>query len=160
MFIRFRTIPELDRLVDELHESVNRLFERDFEEGRRGRTTTKAMWEPQVEITETSEAVIADVELPGVRPKDVEVLFRDGELIIEGKRERERFDHGKYLRQERPYGKFRHVIRPDSPVDEQNITATFRQGLLTIWMPKSESATTRQISIKVSEPQNQNRKEG
>jgi HSP20 family protein len=135
-----------------LHREMNRLFEdvlRGFPalermggplmEGRFG-------W-PKIELSETDKALTVSAELPGMTEKDVQVEIANGVLTIKGEKKAERTDEGKYF-SERYYGAFERQIPLDGVV-EDNVEASFRDGVLTITLPKSDEARSgvRRIAI-------------
>jgi HSP20 family protein len=105
---------------------------------------------PRVDVSETDSEVKIEAELPGVDEKDVEVVLSEGRLTIKGEKKQETEDKGdNYYRMERSYGKFSRVIPlPDGVVDNENVDATFKNGVLTITLPKLEEA--QQISRRIT----------
>lgn len=105
-------------------------------------------WAPPVDIRETGEAVIIVAELPGVRQEDVQVTVLDGTLTLRGERKLVPAAEGEaVLRRERVAGPFvRHVMLPAS-VSPTGVTATYRDGVLTIRAPKKETTKPRTVAI-------------
>ncbi|WP_262029647.1 Hsp20/alpha crystallin family protein [Microvirga sp. Mcv34] len=121
-----------------LHREMNRLFDdvlRGFDVAPLGGTNRRAGW-PQVEVVETDKEVRVSAELPGLEDKDVEVLMQDGVLTIRGERKSEIEDKERAF-SERYYGRFERRIPMAWDVDEDKIEATFRNGVLTVTLPKS-----------------------
>ncbi|MBO4225436.1 MULTISPECIES: Hsp20/alpha crystallin family protein [Bradyrhizobium] len=126
-----------------LHREMNRLFDDVFRgfgsfgpisspllEGRFG-------W-PKIELSETDKELTVSAELPGMTEKDVQVEIANGVLTLRGEKKAERTDNGKYF-SERYYGAFERRIALDG-VAEDKAQASFRDGVLTITLPKSEEA--------------------
>ena len=125
---------ELDRMVDEL----DRVFDMPVS-WRRERHFT-----PMVDIKEMDDAFVLTAELPGMKPEDVEVTLQKNVLTICGEKEtKKEEDKENYYRMERSYGSFtRTVPLPADVVDDDNVDATFADGVLTIKLPKLPEAQT------------------
>jgi len=108
-------------------------------------------WAPPVDICETDDALVIVAELPGVKQEDVQVTVLDGTLTLRGERKVEPVGEAEaVLRRERATGPFvRHVLLPTS-VDPTGVTATYRDGVLTIRVPKKETAKPRTIAVDVN----------
>jgi len=131
-------------------KEMDRLFER-FLEPAWAEVTTVGLWEPKVDISETKDAVTVKAELPGVDQKDIAVSLQDGVLTIKGEKEEEKEEKDKqYHRVERSYGGFARVIRMPAPVEAGKVTATFKDGVVTISLPKSPEAKGTTISVKAA----------
>ena len=133
-----------------LHREMNRLFDdvmRGFDMAPLGGTNRPVGW-PQVEVVETDKEVRVSAELPGLEDKDVEVLMQDGVLTIRGERKSE-IDDKERAFSERYYGRFERRIPMAWDVDEDKIEATFRNGVLTVTLPKSPESRpqARRIAI-------------
>jgi HSP20 family protein len=101
---------------------------------------------PLADIEETDEAYLIDIDLPGVRKKDIHVEANNGRLVITGERvERERA--GLLRRRTRSYGRFHFEIRLPEPVDEDKIEASFDDGELRVVVPKRQAASRRHIKV-------------
>jgi HSP20 family protein len=106
---------------------------------------------PAVDLAETEKAYLVSVELPGMAEKDVQVQLRGNQLVISGERKWEDVKKTKaYHRVESRYGAFeRSIILPDNlRLDPDAISATFKNGVLEITVPKTEPTPAKQISIK------------
>jgi HSP20 family protein len=132
-----------------LHREMNRLFDDVFRgfgpslsplmEGRFG-------W-PKLEVSDTDKTLTISAELPGMTEKDVQIEIAKGVLTIRGEKKDERKDEGKHFT-ERSYGAFERQI-PLEDVDEDKAEASFKNGVLTISLPKSENprAGVKRIAI-------------
>lgn len=107
-------------------------------------------WAPRVDIAETENAFEIKVELPEVKKEDVKVNVYNGVLMLRGERKQEKEEHGKkFLRVERKYGSFtRSFTLPDN-VDETDIKAVFKDGILNLQIQKTEEAKPKAIEVKV-----------
>ncbi|WP_441244601.1 Hsp20/alpha crystallin family protein [Tardiphaga sp. 768_D3_N2_1] len=133
-----------------LHREMNRMFDdvfRGFDLAPFGSTRTlSALGWPQIEIDETDKEVRITAELPGLDEQDVNLEIADGVLSISGEKKSESEDKGRRF-SERYYGRFERLI-PLQDVDDDKISATFKNGILTITVPKSaEGKNVRRISI-------------
>lgn len=129
-FITFHR--EMNRLFDDVFRGFGSLGPagRPLMEGRFG-------W-PKIELGETDKALTVSAELPGLTEKDVQVEIANGILTLRGEKKAERTDAGKYF-SERFYGSFERQIPLDG-VLEDRAEASFRNGVLTITLPKSDEA--------------------
>lgn len=107
-------------------------------------------WAPKVDIIETDKAFVIKAEIPEVNKEDVKVTVDNGVLTIRGERRKETEEKGKKIhRIERHYGIFtRSFTLPDN-VDEENIKASFRDGMLNLQINKTEEAKVKAIEVKV-----------
>lgn len=126
---------------------MDQLFDSFFRPARSGIAT----WLPPINISETEGEYRVDVELPGLRAEDVNVELHDGKLTVSGERKSEQqSEDRRYHRVEHVYGKFERALKLGSPVEEENVSAEFKNGVLHISIPKSEQAKPRRIEIKSS----------
>jgi HSP20 family protein len=125
-------------------DRLNRLFEDLHSEGTRA-------WVPAVDIYETDgHEVVIKAELPDVRKEDINITFENGVLTLSGQRKQEEsVEKGQVRRLERRYGAFsRSFTLPDS-VDASAIAAVYKDGVLTIRLPRREESKPKQISVSV-----------
>ncbi len=103
---------------------------------------------PAIDVSETDNAYKVSVELPGTSKDDIEVTVEQGRLNIRGeKKEESREEDEDYLRVERSYGKFSRSIPLPSTVDEEDIEASFEDGVLQCHLPKTGEARGQRIEI-------------
>lgn len=122
-----------------LHREMNRLFDDVFRGF--GRTSLAPMMEgrfgwPKIELEDGDTKLIISAELPGMTEKDVQVEIANGVLTIRGEKKAERNGEGKYFT-ERYYGSFERQI-PLEDVREDKVQASFKNGVLTVSLPKSD----------------------
>ncbi len=110
---------------------------------------TNGTWAPPVDVAEEGNKIMVKVEVPGMEEKDLKVHFEDGVLTVSGERQFERKDERNYHRIERSYGSFTRTFSLPRSVDVNTITASYRNGVLEIEIPKKEEAKPRQIEINV-----------
>jgi HSP20 family protein len=108
-------------------------------------------WFPVLDVTEEKNQYIVDVEVPGVKKEDVKVLFDNGVLTIEGERKSNaETNERNYHRIERSYGKFLRHLKLGTDVDVQGIKASYKDGVLSVVVPKVEKAKPLAIDIAVN----------
>lgn len=108
-------------------------------------------WMPPVDIFETDGEVVLKAELPGVKPDDVEVRVENNTLFLRGERRFEKeVNEENYHRVERSYGSFSRSFTLPSSIDSDKVKAEYKDGLLTLTMPKREEAKPKTIKIAVS----------
>jgi HSP20 family protein len=129
----------------------DRLF-RDAFSSQHGETELSTRsWAPPVDIYETEEAIVLKAELPGVDPKDVEVRVEDNTLYLKGERKFEKeVKEQNYHRVERSYGSFARSFSLPNSISTDQVRAEFKDGLLTLTMPKREEAKPKTIKIDVT----------
>jgi HSP20 family protein len=107
-----------------------------------------AAWVPAVDVTEDTDGVQIGIELPGVRPEEVNISLENGVLTIRGEKKQVRDARGDQLRRfERRYGSFERGFTLPTTVDVERIAARFEHGVLTVTLPRAEQAKPRRIEI-------------
>jgi HSP20 family protein len=148
--IRFRSFPQaLDpsRDLTDIQTQMNRLFENFLGQPSPSGMMERA-WAPPVDMYETKNEVVAAVELPGLSEKDIRISLTGDLLTIQGERHwnDEAREAGHY-RQERWFGKFERVLSLPIPVETGQAKAAYRDGVLTIKLPKIEGVKPKEIKI-------------
>jgi HSP20 family protein len=134
----------------DIQTEVNRLFDSFFGRPSGGATQGGSAWAPVVDMYETKDDLVLTVELPGVREKDVTVSITGDLLVIKGERRfAQEVKEQSFLHVERTYGKFERLIQLPMPVQSDRVTATYRDGLLEIRLPKVEAVKPKEIKIDV-----------
>jgi HSP20 family protein len=137
-----------------LHREVNRLFDdvfRGFGSGLPSVGSVSAYgggW-PSVEISNGEKEIKVTAEVPGLEEKDIEVLLDDGVLTLKGEKRSETEDKDRQF-SERHYGRFERRIPVGYEVKEDQVDARFKNGVLTVTLPKTEKAQSqvKRIAIK------------
>ena len=105
---------------------------------------------PAVDIEENENAYHVSMELPGMEKKDIKISYQDDVLTISGEKKDQKEDKDKnYHYFERRFGKFERSFRIHTDVIEDKIDANFKDGVLTVEMPKAEIAKPKEIEVKV-----------
>jgi HSP20 family protein len=116
-----------------------------------GRAYSRNTWVPALDVRETDDNFELTLDLPGIDPKDVSVNYEDGMLTVSGKREFSEERQGEtWHRIERSFGTFARSVRLPRTADADKIEAGFDKGVLTISVPKAETAKPRQIEVRSS----------
>ncbi|MGB9594878.1 MAG: Hsp20/alpha crystallin family protein [Candidatus Poribacteria bacterium] len=102
---------------------------------------------PPVDVVEKEDKVQIVATLPGVDKESLDLTILGDTLTIAGEKKSSVQDGITYIRRERPFGKFRKLIDLPFSVDQEKITATYNNGILTITMAKAESAMPKQIKV-------------
>ncbi|MFD0055933.1 Hsp20/alpha crystallin family protein [Streptomyces sp. NPDC127168] len=130
---------------DELLNQMSGLLESTV-----GGATPAAAWTPLADVTETEDAFEVEIELPGVKSKDVHVEANGQELVVTGEiKEKERT--GVLRRRARRTGAFEYRLRLPGEVDAERVTADISTGVLTVTVPKAEAAKPRHIQVTESD---------
>jgi HSP20 family protein len=140
--------PLMPRTGTDLRREIERLFDRFLEPGWLQMPALGA-WQPKIDVSETKDAVIVKAEVPGVDQKDIGLSLQEGVLTIKGEKQEEKEEKDKrYHRVERSYGAFVRAIRLPAAVDSSMVSATFKDGVLTVALPKTAAAKGTAIPIK------------
>src|SRR5947207_5823131 len=131
-----------------LQDRMNRLFDDAGRTWRADEPAATTTWSPAVDIFETEGEIIVKAELPGMERKDITLHLENNVLSLRGERkfEKETKDEN-YHRIERSYGAFSRSFSIPATVDDENIRAEYKDGVLNIVLPKKEQARPKQIKI-------------
>lgn len=129
-------------------EPLFRLFETLFNNQDQGEEIATRTWTPPVDVRETEEAFIVSAELPGLSREDIDITLENNILRVAGERKLERDEKkDNYHRIERSYGAFTRAFAMPSQVDAERVQADFKDGVLTITVPKAAAARPKKIAI-------------
>jgi HSP20 family protein len=138
------------RELEELQTRMNRLFN-DTPVGRTDEPFLFADWAPAVDIQQTDREYAVKADLPEVKQEDVKVELQDGVLTIEGELKQEKEEKGKkFHRIERQYGQFIRRFALPTEVDAAKVHAEFKDGVLSVKLPKSTNGKAKSVEIKVA----------
>ena len=133
----------LNRWEDEMEDLRKQLW------GRDGASLLSTDYMPKVDFVETEKQFEVTVDLPGLKPEEVSVELKNGELWISGEHKEEKEEKGKtYHRVERHHGEFRRVLAVPNGIDEEAVEAKFEDGVLRVAVPKNEEARPKHIHVK------------
>ncbi|MDW7681692.1 MAG: Hsp20/alpha crystallin family protein [bacterium] len=109
---------------------------------------TDSVWNPAVDITEKSDGYEVKAELPGMKKDEIKISCEDDVLMISGERKSEQDEKkDNYHRIERRYGKFQRSFYLPKNVKANDIKANYKDGVLTVTIPKSEEAMPKEIAV-------------
>jgi HSP20 family protein len=117
------------------------------QEGRAERTRGGQAYRPHVDILETGDELTLVADLPGVKNEAIEINFDDGLLTIQGSVEKRYHENVSFLLREYGIGDFYRTFRVGEQIDAGKIHAEFRDGVLTVHLPKAEKAKPRKIAV-------------
>ncbi len=131
---------EMDRLVDTFLFGVP----------QRGDLWEEAEWLPAVDVAETKNEVVVNVEIPGMDLKEFDLSLRERTLTIKGEKKKEKVEEEEnYHLVERRYGTFARSVLLPHEVHSDKIRASYKDGILRVTLPKSREAKKKEIKIKV-----------
>ena len=136
---------EMDDLVDRYMKSFGAL-----RPGAQEPIAAAGDWSPRVDISETETDFVVKAEIPEVRKEDLHVTVENGVITLKGERKQEKEEKGtKIHRIERYYGSVCRSFTLPANVDENKVTATFKEGVLTVQLPKTAETKPSAIDVKV-----------
>jgi len=148
--VRFDPFRELDRLQNE----VNRLFEGYNSTGEGPTAMPQAngpagrVWSPAVDVAETQNEIVLRAELPGMKQDDIDIELTGDTLTLRGERKFANEDRKEnFVRVERSYGRFQRSFTLGVPVQFDAVTASYRDGVLEVHLPKSEETKPRKVQV-------------
>lgn len=137
--------PTLDRWSN-LRDELDSLLDLPFL-GNSQRQDLFSGWSPALDLYQNNDNVVAVLELAGMRKEDIEISLHDGMLTISGERKPIAPNGEPAQRTERYVGSFRRSVTLPVPVDPNKVNATYRDGILTVTMPKAEEAKPKRIEV-------------
>lgn len=134
-----------------VQRDINRLFDNFFRGGTQDDGSYgMSYWTPAVDIAEQDNEYVVKVELPGVSKEDVKITLESNILTIRGEKKQEKNSkEDNYHRMERTYGSFQRSFTLPTTVKNDKIDAVYKEGILTVTLPKAEEAKPKQIEVKV-----------
>jgi HSP20 family protein len=141
------------RNLSNLQDQVNQLFESATP--AQGDNSALTLWAPAVDIHETENEVVLKADIPGVNEKDIDVRVENNTLTVRGERSfNKEVKEDNYLRIERNYGSFSRSFGLPNTVNTEAIKADYKNGVLTVEMPKRAESKPKQVKINVANSQN------
>jgi HSP20 family protein len=131
-----------------LRDEMNDLFGRFFEDWPLAGTRQETWW-PVLDIAEHEDAVVVNAELPGLKSDEIDISVQNNVLTISGQKKESKEEKGEeYYHVERRFGSFRRDVTLPASVDADKVEASYRDGVLTITLPKTEQAKPKRIEVK------------
>ena len=140
-------------LLDDMRREFDSMMTRFFGENAvADEETSRFVWAPRVDVSETDKALMVKADLPGVAPEDLEVSISNGALILRGeKREEKKEQKEDYKRSERFVGRFYRSIPLPEGCDAERIDAKTAKGVVTVTIPKKPAAQPKKIAVKAAD---------
>ena len=144
---RFEPFRGVTTLQDQINRLVNEAFDRTSDEAN---LTT---WAPAVDIYETEHELVVKADIPEIKPEELDIRVENNILTIRGERKFEKeVSENNYLRVERSYGSFSRSFSLANTGNAEAIKADYKNGVLTLSIPKREEAKPKQIKVNVEAP--------
>lgn len=136
--------------LSSLRDELDRLFESPWTELARTSQLLSG-WTPALDVYEDKDNFVVRAELPGMKREDIDVSLHDGALSVSGERKTEKqYEEAEVYRRERFFGKFQRTVSLPAPVAADKVKAQYKDGVLTITLPKTEEAKPKQIDVNVN----------
>jgi len=135
--------------LDRIRRRMDRMWERltgDYDP-----STYETDWAPSLDLADRGESLVAELEVPGMDPKDIQISVTGDTLTVSGEKKRERQEtQDAYHLVERTYGNFSRSIRLPAEVSPDRVAANYKDGVLRITMDKTEPAKIKKIEVKAA----------
>ena len=146
--------PELSwspfRQLSTLRDEIDRLFESPLTALTAASQQFLSGWAPAIDLHEDNDNLVLRAELPGMKKEDIDISLQEDLLTLSGERKEEQYHKdAEVYRSERFLGRFQRTITLPFPVDVSKVQAAYKDGILTVTLPKAEHAKPRQIEVRV-----------
>jgi HSP20 family protein len=132
-------------------ESMRREMDRIWDRFSRESSTSERDWNPSLDLMETEASLVAEVEVPGINPDDIDISVTSDMLTVTGEKKQQTDEQEKnYHVLERAYGRFSRSIPLPTAVNPDRVEARYKDGILRITMGKSEGAKSKRIEVKTA----------
>jgi len=141
---------EEPRAIEMLRKEMDHFFDDlvPFSWRKENGGSDAGMWSPSVDISEDENEYLIKMDIPGIEKKDIKVSFQDGRITITGEKETETKEEKKdFLRKERYRGSFYRSFTLSDPIKDEDIRATFKDGVLKLVVPKTEKVKPKAIKV-------------
>jgi HSP20 family protein len=134
--------------LDTLRNEINRLFDSPLAGIERSDVFNS--WAPAVDLYEDKDNLVVTAELPGLKKEEIDISLHEGNLVIAGERKEEKqYGENETQRAERFYGRFQRTVGLPKAVDGGAVKAAYKDGVLTVTLPKTPEAKPKQIEVNV-----------
>lgn len=138
----------MSTLRDEIDQVFDRMFQSPWDLTRENQFM--AGWTPSIDLYEDKDNLVVKAELPGMKKDEINISLHEGLLTISGERKEEKKEKtAETYRSERYVGRFQRTFSLPTSVDDNKITANYKDGVLTVMLPKTEEAKPKQITVDV-----------
>ena len=133
-----------------MRREMDHLWDSFFDGSPRGKHKEEGAWLPSVDVSETKNDIVVKAEVPGMDPKDIDITLSDGHLVIKGEKKQEKEEKDEnHCFVERSYGSFVRSVALPKEVKHEKLSASYKNGVLKVVLPKSAEAKNKEIKIKV-----------
>lgn len=137
--------------VERFKGDIDRLFDDFFIRSPLGRSFERGDWMPAVDMSENEKQIVVHAEVPGMDAKDIDISLNGRVLTMKGERKQEQEEKEKnYYRIERKYGSFSRSFELPADVDANKVKAKYKDGVLTLNLPKTKGQSVKKIEVKTS----------
>jgi HSP20 family protein len=134
--------------IDAMRREMDRIWDRFS--GGKPLEWSGGEWTPSLDVSESKDRIVVKAEAPGIDPREVDISLSNGVLTLKGEKKKESEEKGEnYHLVERSYGAFSRSVQLPAEVEEDKVKASYKDGILTITLPKSARAKERAIKIEV-----------
>lgn len=135
------------RDMNDLQQGINQIFDTWRRGSQAQEGPAAANWTPPCDVSENENEIQVIAEIPGIRMEDIDLEVTADAMTIQGERKWEPGADRQWVRVERPFGRFSRSFSISVPIQVQDVKATYRDGVLTVTIPKSESVKPKRISV-------------
>ncbi|WP_017306612.1 Hsp20/alpha crystallin family protein [Spirulina subsalsa] len=141
--IRWQPFAEMETLRHQMDQLFDEITQKTY--------TPSALWKPAIELKDTEDKLILQVQLPGITPDDLDINVTREAVSIQGEyRSSEQSEDKGLYHSEFRYGQFKRVIPLPIAIQNEQVTASFEQGILTLTLPKVTEAVNRVVKVKLN----------
>ncbi|MBD2355090.1 Hsp20/alpha crystallin family protein [Tolypothrix sp. FACHB-123] len=135
-------------------ETLRRQMDRMFDELAGVNSQITQAWTPAIELQDTNDSIILRAEIPGIEGKDLDVhVTREAVAIAGETRQETKNQEGRFFRSEFRYGKFQRIVNLPVPIQNDRVQAEFKNGILTLTLPKVEEVKKKVVKINLADSQ-------
>jgi len=139
------------RHLSVLRNEIDRLFDFPLNALTNSSQDFLSGWSPSIDLYDDRDHFVLKAEIPGMKKEDIDISLHGDVLTLSGERKEEKtYDKAETYRSERFLGRFQRMLTLPSTVDANKVQASYKDGILTVTLPKSEEAKPKQIEVKVS----------
>jgi HSP20 family protein len=136
------------RQLSTLRDEIDRLFDAPLSSLTELSQPFSSGWVPALDLSEDKDNYVVQMELPGMNKEAIDISLHEGVLSISGERkEEEKHEAHEAYRSERFFGRFQRSVTLPAAVDAEKVSAAYKDGILTVTLPKTEEAKPKQITI-------------